>query len=52
MKTTIEQLYKLFTQHPVISTDTRKIAQGSLFFALKGDKFDFNGRKYAIKEVE
>lgn len=38
----IEQLYDLYLQHPVISTDTRKIAQGSLFFALKGDKFDAN----------
>jgi UDP-N-acetylmuramoyl-tripeptide--D-alanyl-D-alanine ligase len=38
----IEQLYDLFLQHPVISTDTRKIAPGSLFFALKGDKFDAN----------
>jgi UDP-N-acetylmuramoyl-tripeptide--D-alanyl-D-alanine ligase len=40
MKT--EQLYKLFLQHPLISTDTRKISAGSLFFALKGDKFDAN----------
>jgi UDP-N-acetylmuramoyl-tripeptide--D-alanyl-D-alanine ligase len=40
MKT--EQLYKLFLQHPLISTDTRKIGAGSLFFALKGDKFDAN----------
>jgi UDP-N-acetylmuramoyl-tripeptide--D-alanyl-D-alanine ligase len=39
---TTEQLYQLFVKHPVISTDTRKIAPGSLFFALKGDKFDAN----------
>jgi UDP-N-acetylmuramoyl-tripeptide--D-alanyl-D-alanine ligase len=39
---TTEDLYKLFLQHPIISTDTRKIAVGSLFFALKGDKFDAN----------
>ena len=39
---TIEHLYKLFLQHPLISTDTRKISPGSLFFALKGDKFDAN----------
>jgi len=37
-----EELYKLFLQHPVISTDTRKITQGCLFFALKGDNFDAN----------
>jgi UDP-N-acetylmuramoyl-tripeptide--D-alanyl-D-alanine ligase len=39
---TIEQLYELYLAHPVISTDTRKIAPGSIFFALKGDKFDAN----------
>src|SRR5476649_2639212 len=35
-------IYKLFGQHPLISTDTRKIIPGSLFFALKGEKFDAN----------
>jgi UDP-N-acetylmuramoyl-tripeptide--D-alanyl-D-alanine ligase len=39
---TTEDIYHLFLQHPLISTDTRKIAAGSLFFALKGDKFDAN----------
>lgn len=39
---TTEQLYQIYQQHPVISTDTRKIASGSLFFALKGEKFDAN----------
>jgi UDP-N-acetylmuramoyl-tripeptide--D-alanyl-D-alanine ligase len=39
---TTEHLYKLFLLHPHISTDTRKIARNSLFFALKGDKFDAN----------
>lgn len=38
----IQELYQLYLQHPVISTDTRKIESGSLFFALKGDKFDAN----------
>ncbi|MES2064658.1 MAG: UDP-N-acetylmuramoyl-tripeptide--D-alanyl-D-alanine ligase [Bacteroidota bacterium] len=48
--TSIDQLYQLYLQHPVISTDTRKIAPGSLFFALKGDKFDAN--TFAQKAVE
>ncbi|NBY17493.1 MAG: UDP-N-acetylmuramoyl-tripeptide--D-alanyl-D-alanine ligase, partial [Betaproteobacteria bacterium] len=39
---TIEQFYKIFLQHPIISTDTRKIEKGSLFFALKGDRFNAN----------
>ncbi|GAA4324182.1 UDP-N-acetylmuramoyl-tripeptide--D-alanyl-D-alanine ligase [Mucilaginibacter gynuensis] len=44
-----EQLYQLFLQHPVISTDTRRIAPGSMFFALKGDKFDAN--KFAEQAI-
>src|SRR5271166_3242924 len=40
--TTIEHLYKLYLENPQISTDTRKISPGSLFFALKGEKFDAN----------
>jgi UDP-N-acetylmuramoyl-tripeptide--D-alanyl-D-alanine ligase len=39
---TTKNIYQLYLQHPVISTDTRKIAAGSLFFALKGDNFDAN----------
>jgi UDP-N-acetylmuramoyl-tripeptide--D-alanyl-D-alanine ligase len=39
---TTDKLYQLFLQHPHISTDTREISAGSLFFALKGDKFDAN----------
>jgi UDP-N-acetylmuramoyl-tripeptide--D-alanyl-D-alanine ligase len=41
----IEQLYKLFSQNYLVDTDTRKIRNGSLFFALKGD--NFNGNKFA-----
>src|ERR1700744_4988320 len=39
---TTQEIYQLYLQHPVISTDTRKIAADSIFFALKGDKFDAN----------
>ena len=38
----LSQLYKLFVQHPVISTDSRNCPSGSLFFALKGTHFDAN----------
>jgi UDP-N-acetylmuramoyl-tripeptide--D-alanyl-D-alanine ligase len=38
----IESLYQLYLKHPVVSTDTRKIPTGSIFFALKGEKFDAN----------
>jgi UDP-N-acetylmuramoyl-tripeptide--D-alanyl-D-alanine ligase len=39
---TIEALYTRFLQNPLICTDTRSIAPGSLFFALKGENFDAN----------
>jgi len=39
---TTAELYNIYKKHPVISTDTRKIIPGSLFFALKGEKFDAN----------
>jgi len=42
---TIEQIYKLFLQHPDVITDSRKIKKGSIFFALKGETF--NGNKFA-----
>jgi UDP-N-acetylmuramoyl-tripeptide--D-alanyl-D-alanine ligase len=48
--TTIDQLYNIYLQHPVISTDTRNIAAGSMFFALKGDKFDAN--TFAQQSIE
>ncbi|WP_304068944.1 UDP-N-acetylmuramoyl-tripeptide--D-alanyl-D-alanine ligase [Pedobacter glucosidilyticus] len=38
----ISEIYKIYLKHPVVCTDTRKISQGCLFFALKGDKFDAN----------
>lgn len=37
-----EQLYQLFLQYPSVQTDTRKLQQGDLFFALKGPTFDGN----------
>jgi UDP-N-acetylmuramoyl-tripeptide--D-alanyl-D-alanine ligase len=42
---TIENLYSLFLQHPEISTDSRQIPEGALFFGLKGDHF--NGNEFA-----
>ncbi len=38
----IATLYETYTRFPNISTDTRKIAPGSIFFALKGENFDGN----------
>ena len=41
----IENLYKLFSNSFLVDTDTRKIREGSIYFALKGD--NFNGNKFA-----
>ena len=43
-------LYAYFLKHPSISTDTRNIHPNSLFFALKGDKF--NGNAFAAEALE
>lgn len=44
------ELYELFTAHPVVTTDTRDCPEGSLFFALKGETFD--GNLFALKALE
>jgi UDP-N-acetylmuramoyl-tripeptide--D-alanyl-D-alanine ligase len=38
----IEDLYSIYTQNPKISTDSRKVEKGVMYFALKGDRFDGN----------
>ncbi|TRX51628.1 UDP-N-acetylmuramoyl-tripeptide--D-alanyl-D-alanine ligase [Fulvivirga sp. M361] len=38
----IAALYQHFLDHPEVCTDTRRIAKGSVFFALKGPNFDAN----------
>ncbi|MCC8089418.1 MAG: UDP-N-acetylmuramoyl-tripeptide--D-alanyl-D-alanine ligase [Rikenellaceae bacterium] len=43
-------IYDIFLQTGKISTDTRKIESGSLFFALRGGNFD--GNKFAHNAVE
>lgn len=47
---TLEQLHALFLEHPKVSTDTRKIAENSIFFALKGD--NFNGNAFAAEALD
>ena len=32
----IKELYQLYQQHPVITTDSRNCPEGSIFLALKG----------------
>ncbi|MBN7815022.1 UDP-N-acetylmuramoyl-tripeptide--D-alanyl-D-alanine ligase [Algoriphagus pacificus] len=46
----ISILYDLFKKSTGVSTDTRKIEKGNLFFALKGPNFDAN--EFAPKALE
>ena len=46
---TTDQLYELFLNCNGISTDTRSIEEGNLFFCLKGDNFD--GNDYASEAL-
>ncbi len=46
----MEKLYQLYLGSSGITTDTRKIKEGALFFALKGERF--NGNEYAGKALE
>jgi UDP-N-acetylmuramoyl-tripeptide--D-alanyl-D-alanine ligase len=46
----IESLYKVFRGSAGITTDSRSVAQGQVFFALKGESFD--GNAYALQALE
>ena len=46
----VKELYKLYQQHPCITTDSRDCPEGSIFLALKGASFD--GNQYALSALE
>lgn len=46
----IKELYQLFLEFPTVCTDTRKLSENCLFFALKGD--NFNGNQFASRAIE
>lgn len=46
----IAALYEIFKKSRKVQTDTRKMAAGEIFFALKGPHF--NGNHYALKALE
>ena len=57
----IEELYLLYKQCTGITTDTRNVKKGCMFFALKGEKFNGNlfasdalksGAKYVIVDEQ
>ena len=45
-----KELYKLYQQHPVVTTDSRNCPEGSIFIALKGASF--NGNQFALQAIE
>ena len=45
-----EALYALYKEHSLVTTDSRKCPEGSIFFALKGETFD--GNNYAFQALE
>lgn len=47
---TIEDLYSIFLDYPSISTDSRRVSSGCLFFALSGERFD--GNQFALSAIE
>jgi UDP-N-acetylmuramoyl-tripeptide--D-alanyl-D-alanine ligase len=46
----LEELYKIYLQHPSVQTDTRKLKNGDLFFALRGPSF--NGNEFTRKAID
>ncbi len=49
MAHTIEHLYERFLESSGVTTDSRNIPAGSMFFALRGDRFD--GNAYALEAL-
>lgn len=45
---TIEKIYQYYSQKHLVSTDSRKIEEGCVFVALKGERFDGNDFAYKV----
>lgn len=45
----IPELYELYKQYPSVQTDTRKLKDGDIYFALKGP--NFNGNTFAVQAL-
>ena len=46
----LDELYRIYLEHPHVTTDSRKIGEGSIFFALKGE--NFNGNTFAKTSLD
>jgi UDP-N-acetylmuramoyl-tripeptide--D-alanyl-D-alanine ligase len=47
---TIPELYKIYSLFPSVQTDTRKLQDGDIYFALKGE--NFNGNHFALQALD
>ena len=47
---TIQEIYKIYSKHFLVDTDTRSIRKNTIFFALKGD--NFNGNLFAEEALK
>lgn len=45
-----ERLYALFEKYPTVVTDSRRAGDGTLFFALRGDRYD--GNRFALAALD
>ena len=45
-----QRLYALFEKYPSVATDSRRAGEGTIFFALKGDRFD--GNRFAAAALD
>lgn len=45
---TLERIYQYYSKRNIISTDSRKIDEGCVFVALKGERFDGNDFAYQV----
>ncbi|HMJ47688.1 MAG TPA: Mur ligase domain-containing protein, partial [Ferruginibacter sp.] len=45
-----DELYEIFLQNPHVETDTRKLKEGDIFFALKGP--NYNGNHYTKQAID
>lgn len=46
----MNELYQIYLEHPSVTTDSRQVAPGQIFFALKGERFD--GNEYAAEVLQ
>jgi UDP-N-acetylmuramoyl-tripeptide--D-alanyl-D-alanine ligase len=46
----ISELYDIYNEYPVVTTDSRNCPKDSIFFALKGE--NFNGNRFAGEALE